>query len=118
MDEKQLQELAREICGQQAAANPDRYADCDQEAWVLRRLETLVRLTQAVVGCKDVCADETAVIESLDGAIHGTAREIIALLGMMPCHTNIRKPRPHDLLMPRRDGGQPSFLGAPRMTGP
>lgn len=62
----------------------------DQESWLIDRLETLVNLSKSINSCKRVCADDPAIMSALDGAIHGTAEEIIFTLGLIPSYINIR----------------------------
>lgn len=66
--------------------------DADRESWVLCRLTELVELTQSIQRLRSslVGASENMVTGALEGAINGTAIEIIRTLGLIPSFTNIK----------------------------
>ena len=66
---------------------------CDQEAWLLDRLSTLVGVSRNIVASRTVGADEPACGMAIDGAIHGTANEILRTLGLTCDWINIREDR-------------------------
>lgn len=79
------------------AMNPVQYTNCDQESWVLSRLRTLVRMTLAVNKSRRVAADDPAYTSAIEGMVHGTAAELIHVLGLEPTYVNIRRP-PEDAI--------------------
>ena len=65
--------------------------NCDEEAWMIRRLKTLCRSVMALNSCKLVSADDTIIENAISGAIHGTALELCNILGLKPELVNIKK---------------------------
>lgn len=61
----------------------------DQEDWLQARLLTLVRTTFDIERNKRVCADESITDSAIYGAVLGTAREIVLLLGLKQPYVNI-----------------------------
>ena len=74
------------------AAIPRPTANCDQEAWLIDRLETVVRMALRLGSEKHVRADEHLLEGALDGLINGAAVEVIQTLGMEPEFVNLRRP--------------------------
>ena len=64
---------------------------CDQEAWLKNRLVTLVNICDRIKTCQSVSADECAVEKAQQGAIEGTALEILYMLNLEPSYVNLPK---------------------------
>lgn len=67
-------------------------ANCDQEAWVKTRLQTVINMAAVLRDSRRVAADDSLYISAIEGLINGAAWEIIRTLGMEPEYTNIRNP--------------------------
>ena len=67
------------------------YVTADQEAWLKKSLWTLVRLIKTCEDQRRVGADDTIVSHAIDGAVNGTAIEIIKTLGKSPSYANLRQ---------------------------
>ena len=77
---------------------------CDQEVWLLNRIQTAMLMTRNVIASARVGADDTALEYALDGVAHGTAVAILSLLGCTCEHKNIRSyPQYH---IPRRGASE------------
>lgn len=63
----------------------------EQEDWLKDRLETLVRTVRKIDEGRRVQADERTQKASIDGAINGTAEEIILMLRLEPKYENLRR---------------------------
>lgn len=81
----------RPVAGNAAGPLEQRFATCDQEAWVQDRIRTAIRMATSLHLEKQVSADEPIERYGLAGIIEGAAREIIETLGMKPEFVNIRK---------------------------
>jgi len=79
---------------QGAAAVEHERVDCDTEAWIQDRLETLVKMTLLLRHGREVGADDPAFQAGIKGLIEGTAIEIIRTMGKEPGYVNLR-PLPH-----------------------
>lgn len=78
---------------EKAAPEPDRpVVNCDQEAWLLARLRTLVRMATVLQQERRVVADNLLQKYGFEGILQGTAIEIIHSLGLEPGYVNLRKP--------------------------
>ena len=65
--------------------------DCDREDWLKARLWTAITMAQQLRNTKTVEADDRQYMYALDGIVHGTAVEIIKMLGMTPEYKNLRR---------------------------
>ena len=74
------------------ATGDSKVISCDQEAWLLQRLMTLIRMAETLRRERHVGTDEIPIGNGIDGLVHGTAHEIVSILGMHCCHENIRRP--------------------------
>lgn len=78
-------------CEQQKVVNVP-IANCDQEAWVQARLQTVINMAGVLRDNRKVSADDPLYISAIQGLINGAAWEIIRTLGMEPEYTNIKNP--------------------------
>ncbi len=77
--------------GDQGNAAPERdKVDCDTEAWIQDRLETLVKMTLLLRAGREGGADAPAFQAGIKGLIQGTAIEIIRTMGREPGYVNLR----------------------------
>lgn len=64
----------------------------DQEAWTLDRIETVIRMANALKEECRVGADNTAYQYGLKALVHGTVKEILRTLNITPCYINLKRP--------------------------
>ena len=72
-------------------AKESRKINCDQEAWVIARLNTMLNMATALRDNKNVAAEDGMLKCAVDGLINGTAIEIIQTVGLEPEYTNIKQ---------------------------
>jgi len=77
--------------GESQSMAPRRRVTCDQEAWLLDRLRTLVKMAGDVARHTRVPLDFRVADAGIDGLVHGTAVEIIDILGLEPGYENIQE---------------------------
>lgn len=79
-----------EIQGMTAEAEQEtkRKLTCDEEAWILDRLEMLCNVVSSLKNTKAVSADRGMLDAAVKGAIHGAAEEIAHLHGVEPSYIN------------------------------
>ena len=67
-------------------------ANCDQEAWVMSRIYSVIRMAGVLRDNRKVDADDPLYKSAIDGLVNGAAYEIVRTLGMEPEYTNIKNP--------------------------